>query len=454
MNIYLHVEISARELDSKLLLAVLAASKGNEVLVSSIGYLFNGINTNVLAPGIYHTKSLTPSKNKINRHQKIINQGSKITSIDEEAGIDQDDYSEFAIDRYSDLSIEQASAVFGWGSNDTDTLKKIYSKNSQKIYKTGSPRSDLWKSFFFDYWKDPKEMPKKPFLLLSSNILVTGNKPFHELINIHENAGYFQRNPKLFKKLFYSMAEDYKKLYEFIDAIKYLAKNNNGYDIVLRPHPVDNINTWKIFLKGVPNVHIIREDSITGWVKNAFVIMHNGCTTSIEATISGKPVITYSPFQMEYDHKLANSLGYDIKSKEELLIKANELFNSEKIKEKKKVEVKISEVLSKKLYIDDNELAAEKILKVWESLDNKNLSQSNNWTKFYWFCKIIKFKRVFHNIMSKLFIDKFKPIEKNQKFPPLNEKDIRAKVLRLQHILGIKKKLKCKLLSETTILIK
>jgi surface carbohydrate biosynthesis protein len=454
MNIYLHVEISDRELDAKLLLAVLAASKGNEVLVSSIGFIINGLNTKVLAPGIYHTKSLTPSKIKTNRHQKIIEQGSKITSIDEESGIDVDGYTQFAIDRYSDLSIGQASAVFGWGSNDTDTLKKIYSKNSQKIHKTGSPRADLWKSFFIDYWTNPKETPSKSFLLVSSNILSTSNQLFHEIVKSQSNAGYFQRNPKLFKKLFYERAEDFKKVYEFIDAIKYLAKNNNGYDIVLRPHPSENMNTWKIFLQDIPNVHIIREGSITAWVKNAFAIMHNGCTTSIEATISGKPVLTYSPFQMEYDHKLANSLGYNIKSKEELLIKVNELFNSEKIREKKKVEVKISEVLSKKLYIDDNELAAEKILKVWESLDNKSLSQSNNWTKFYWLCKIIKFKRVFHNIISKLFIDKFKLIEKNHKFPPLNEKDIRAKVLRLQHLLGIKKELKCKLLSETTILIK
>jgi hypothetical protein len=33
MNVYLHVEISARELDSKLLLATLAASKGHEIIV-------------------------------------------------------------------------------------------------------------------------------------------------------------------------------------------------------------------------------------------------------------------------------------------------------------------------------------------------------------------------------------------------------------------------------------
>ena len=56
--------------------------------------------------------------------------------------------------------------------------------------------------------------------------------------------------------------------------------------------------------------------------------------------------------------------------------------------------------------------------------------------------------------MSKLFINKLKPFKENYKFPALNEKDIRAKVLRLQKILGTKKELKCKLLSETTILIK
>ena len=43
MNIYLHVEISARELDSKLLLAVLAASKGHEVVVAGFGEIINGI---------------------------------------------------------------------------------------------------------------------------------------------------------------------------------------------------------------------------------------------------------------------------------------------------------------------------------------------------------------------------------------------------------------------------
>ena len=65
--------------------------------------------------------------------------------------------------------------------------------------------------------------------------------------------------------------------------------NNNGYDIVLRPHPAEDPKVWQTYLQNIPNVHVIREGSISAWVKNAFVIMHNGCTTAIEATISKKP---------------------------------------------------------------------------------------------------------------------------------------------------------------------
>ena len=42
MNIYLHVETSIRELDSKLLLAVLAASRGHEVILSNLGEIVTG----------------------------------------------------------------------------------------------------------------------------------------------------------------------------------------------------------------------------------------------------------------------------------------------------------------------------------------------------------------------------------------------------------------------------
>ena len=48
MNIYLHVEISSRELDSKLLLATLAASEVMILLFQDLIGILKGINNNFL----------------------------------------------------------------------------------------------------------------------------------------------------------------------------------------------------------------------------------------------------------------------------------------------------------------------------------------------------------------------------------------------------------------------
>ena len=149
MNIYLSIEIVVRELDSKLLLGVLAAAKGHNVIVSDLESIEKGINKGVLAPGIFHTKSLTPAASKITRHKIMVDKGFKISSIDEEGGLDIHGYDEFSKTRYSEQTIKQASAIFGWGSEDVDTLKQLYPKFTSKIYKTGSPRADLWKSYFY-----------------------------------------------------------------------------------------------------------------------------------------------------------------------------------------------------------------------------------------------------------------------------------------------------------------
>ena len=114
MNIYIDVEIPSRELDGKLLLATLAASKGHKVIVSNLSEILLGLKKRILAPGIFHTTSLVPGTEKIFRHQVIIDNGSKITSMDEEGGLVDHGYDKFARIRYSNQTLEQSSATFGW----------------------------------------------------------------------------------------------------------------------------------------------------------------------------------------------------------------------------------------------------------------------------------------------------------------------------------------------------
>ena len=454
MNIYLHVEISVRELDSKLLLAILAASRGHQVIVSDLVGIEKGVKSGVLAPGIFHTKSLSPHKEKIARHKSMIDKGFMITSIDEEGNLNDYGYQGFAKTRYSDETIEQSTAVFGWGSDDVDTLKQTYSKHSHKIYKTGSPRADLWKPFFSDYWNVPSSVPKKPFLLISCNTGYANNiKSFGELIKFENEMGRFQSYPEQLEMRIGRTAEDFNKILEYIKAIKYLSNHNNGYDIVLRPHPAEDIEAWKIILKGIPNVHVVREGSINGWVSSAFAIMHNSCTTALEATVLKKPVVTYTPSKQRYSPQLANELGYRVNSLEELLSKVNTIYDSSKIINKNELDEKLPNVISNKIFFDD-ELAAEKIIKIWENIANNNLSSLSNLKKFKMFLKYSMFKKIIKNALRSLLPEKFNSVNKNPKFPDLDQNDINERIKKFQKILGLSKKVECKFLSKKTIHIK
>ena len=453
MNIYLSVELAIRELDSKLLLATLAASKGHGVIVSEQNIIKRALSRGVLDPGIFHAKSLTPNDNKIKFHKSLVNKGFKITSIDEEACLIDHGYEMFARNRYSEQMIEDSSAVFGWGEDDVDTLKKFYSKHSSKIYKTGSPRADLWKLLFSDYWGTPMMAPKKPYLLVSSNMEAYMMKSFHDVLRFHKNAGYYKRDTELLEKQLGTASESYTMTSKFIEAIKYLANKNNDYDIVLRPHPTENIEAWKISLENISNVHVIREGSITSWVNNAFAVMHNGCVTALEATFSGKPVVTYIPFKQEFARKLPNELGYRARSLDELLKIVNNLFH----KRNSDNEVSnrhLPDIVTKKIFFDKNELSSYKMIKLWENIGNGIFSKTSNMTKFKWFLKVTNFKSFVGSLLKRLYPRNFGSVRDDWKFPPLKQSDVQKRVDKLRTVLKIEEKIECKLLSEKTIFIR
>ncbi len=460
MNIYINVEISARELDSKLLLAILAAAKGHEIIVSEKEIIEKGLLRGWLPPGIFHTKSLTPSKNKINSHQGILETGSKISAIDEESNIDNFGYEKFLKQRYSNQTINQSSAVFTWGQEDFDCLKKNFKENSNKFYKTGSPRVDLWKPIFSDYWNNKKLITDKPFLLISSNMHVCSNLSFSGRIKIMRESGYFDRSPELFDEKFNLMSGDYLKALTFIEAIKYLSKNNNGYDIIFRPHPNENVDCWKILLKGISNLHVVREGAISSWIRKAFAVMHHGCTTAIETSVTQKPLITFVAPELKdhmYQSILANKLGYIVNSKEDLLKKINFLFDKMKNKtENQNDPEEIPSIILNKIFLDQNELAAEKMIKIWEDIFDKKNFKPINLTKFKIFIFRLKINRFIGNIL-KLFNSSLSNLgsrKNNQKFPPLNISEINKNIKKFQNILKINKKIECQLLSDRTIIIR
>ena len=454
MNIYIHLETLNREIDSKLFIAMIAASRGHHVIVSDQESIIKGLTRKFLFPGIFHTKSLSPGKSKIEIHNRILKTGCKITSIDEEGGLVDYGYEKFAKDRFSNITLKQASAVFTWGPEDCKTLKKVYPNYSKKIFMTGSARADLWQPFFQKYWKKNFKKFTKPFLLIASNLcgpLCT--QSLQERYNVAKKAGYLDRDKKKNDDVFKREFEQSRLINYFLEATRYLSRKNKKYDIILRPHPEENVNLWKNLLSNSPNVKVIYDDSISYWVANSFAVMHNGCTTSIEASLLGKPVISYIPFKADFSRDLANDLGYKVTSNKELTDVVNTLYDSSKSKNKKKINKSISKILSKKIFVDDKEFAAEKMIRVWESISDENSNKINNWLIFWLSLKVMKLNGKIFGFLKKIFSKNHK-IKKNYKFPSFNKKKINNKIKELEKLLRLKNKLDYKLLSDRTILIK
>jgi len=153
-----------------------------------------------------------------------------------------------------------------------------------------------------------------------------------------------------------------------------------------------------------------------------------------------------------FDNHPPNKLGYRVQSPKELLEKVNSIFNNLQHDQNKNDYEQISEVVSKKVYLDNKELAVEKIVKVWNNLENGRFSNTSNWTKFHWLLKAIKLRKMPGNIFRGLLKGKLEIYDANNKFPKLDKNDIYARVSKIQKILGIKG-LNCKVLSDRTILI-
>ena len=454
MNIYLHVEISQRELDSKLLLGVIAASKGYDVMIADISEINRGLKRNLLEPGIFHTKSLTPSKDKINFHTKLKKKGFIITSHDEEGFLELDGYEGPVKTRFSKKTIDQAAGIFAWGKQDYKSIKKNYPKKQSKIFKTGSPRVDLWKVSFKNYWNKPISMPKKPFILFSSNMHFGNSRhSFYEIYRFHKNAGYYKNDQELLKDHFIRTSDNFQMMYAYIEAIKYITKQNIDYNIVFRPHPVENINVWRDYFKNLPNVHVIRDGPINPWIQNCIGLIHNSCTSSFEAIISNKPIISFVPLNQQIKN-LTNNLGFQAQTLEQLKKMIKKVIDINKLDKKIHSSNLAQKIINKKIYIDDKELASKKIVKLWIEFTKKKTFKKNKWQKFEVILKILNAK---DNIKKKLnkylpFLFKFK-LKENWKFESIDGEEINKKVSRLCKILNIKK-LNCIILSKRAILIK
>ena len=229
----------------------------------------------------------------------------------------------------------------------------------------------------------------------------------------------------------------------FKQMIPMLDRTYPDQTIIVRPHPTENPKIYTELAAGCNRVKVTNEGNVVPWLMAADVVIHNGCTTGVEAYVMKVPAISYRPkINEEYDlgfYRLPNLISHQCYDPEQL----QEMLNRILAGEIGAAEGEDRRVLLKKYLTDhDGPLACQRIVDVIESMLaerpdfpepplNKRLIGliSANWRRFN------RYARKY--LPGKHAPEKFH----RHRWPEVSLQDLNTKISRLQEIIGDRPKI-------------
>ncbi len=323
------VENQVRELDAKLLLSFVAAKEGFTSYIGSRRELEYRLP--FLPRGIYLSKSMTARSLKMFRIMSML--GHRITAWDEEALVHPQEETYFSR-RLNPESIRYITDLFAWGEDNAQLWRSYpYLPESINIHVTGNPRGDMLRPELKNFFSQDVQKLRKQhgeFLLINTNFSFVN--PFFPEQGLLRPDGTdpdgfpaYGRAAVGMERNFVHRLHAYKKnIFEaFQHAIPLIAKRFPETNIIVRPHPVENPSIYHEIAGKISNVKVINEGNVIPWILASTAVIHNGCTTGIEAYMLEKPALSYLPVRDELldneFYRLPNMLSHRCFSAEELL---------------------------------------------------------------------------------------------------------------------------------------
>lgn len=318
----LPVEIQARELHAKIILALIAAQDGFCVWLGRNSEI-NSL-AQYLPPGIFVDKDATAhSREKFHALKKI---GHSICVIDEEGLVNINDI-EYTSHRLNHGALELLDAFFAWGENHRNRAVSAHPWAADKILAVGNPRIDMLTTkavgILSDRGAEHRRVHGK-YILVNTNFEC--NVPSGNIEKYISDAVMAQKMNKKEEEMLRGMISfSQKMMQEFMRIIPLVRRNLPDQKVIIRPHPSERHEVWEDYASQIDGVEAIYEGSAVEWISGADLLLHNGCTTAIEASLMGVPAVAYAPFEDPvFSLDLPNSVSYVARNGEELsdLLKA------------------------------------------------------------------------------------------------------------------------------------
>ncbi|EGF29404.1 surface carbohydrate biosynthesis protein [Rhodopirellula baltica] len=279
------VEVKSRELFSRLLLANEFLKRGVSVV---IGQLPTAERLSALG-GKAYIFGKCGQKAFADRYRELVDQGWRLGAIDEE-GLLPNDLASFAELRFGDTSNRLLRDYFFFGEEQFNYFKREF-PDTGSFFLSGNPRVDLWKARYHGYYDR------------ASNLL---RSQLGRFWIFPLNLAYYTNQRLRSKAIAGAMGAEYAQLasrseYIFDEYCKLSTHLRSEHGIItrFRPHPADSFKEVVSLLSkhGVAHAGSLTHagGEVSPWLLAAEGMIHNCCTTAVEAAMMGVNVVSYTP---------------------------------------------------------------------------------------------------------------------------------------------------------------
>ena len=321
------VENQVRELDARLLLACVAARRQIPSIIGPKRDVESRIAT--FPRSIFLSKSLRIGKRRFFPISRKL--GHKIVAWDEEALVHLPPDIYFSR-RLSAAGMHYVSHLFAWGEDNAELWRQYPDLPAgMPIHVTGNPRGDLLRpEIRLFYQRDAETIHNTygDFILINTNF--NHVNAFHPAQNLFQPVKEAEPEPRFGQAargmtLEYAQGlRDHKQAVfrDFQQLIPVLEKAFPEYTIIVRPHPTENQEIYRQIAVQCQRVQVTNEGNVVPWLMATRAVIHNGCTTGVEAYFMGLPAISYRATTNDYYdygfYQLPNRLSYQCFDFEEL----------------------------------------------------------------------------------------------------------------------------------------
>lgn len=176
-----------------------------------------------------------------------------------------------------------------WGQAQHAAFLRQGTVSAALLHATGCPRFD----FCAPPWR--ATLPKPPvepgYVLINTNF-PTVNPRFSASSSAEEESMIKAGFSREFARQF--IADGGQAYRNTLDTAIKVAKHFSDVKFVLRPHPFENIGSYDSFA-ALPNAKVIQSGTSLEWISGARLLVHQNCSTAIEATM-----LNVEPLSMEW----------------------------------------------------------------------------------------------------------------------------------------------------------